>query len=352
MDGTVTDSELERLDRAAQRVRPIAAAVSRPLVSVVIIGRNEGERLSACLRAVRAMNFPQDQLELIYVDSHSSDDSVSRAREQGARVLALPPGPTTAARGRNAGYREARGEFLLFLDGDAVVAADFLDHALAFLETRPEVAVYWGHRRELYPQRSVYNRVLDLDWLFPAGESAYCGGDAVVRKAVLDQVGVFRDDLIAGEEPELCTRIRKAGYHIWHADELMTGHDLAMTSFTAYWRRAFRSGHAYAEVADLTRGALFKRESIKNHVQTALYLLVPLTLTAVFGWVGLWAFMAVAAVVVLRTFRRNRWRKAPAGTTLLYSLHAHFCQLPIWFGQLHYLANRRRDVVRQIIEYK
>lgn len=325
---------------------------NRPLVSIVVIGRNEGERLSQCLRAVRAMNFRQDELELIYVDSHSSDDSLVRAREHGAQILVLPPGPTTAARGRNAGYRAAKGPFLLFLDGDAILDPNFLAGALRFLEEHPDVAVYWGQRRELHPQESVYNRVLDLDWLFPSGESTYCGGDALMRRGVIDQVGPFRDDLIAGEEPELCARIRGAGHRVWHADVPMTRHDLAIISLAAYLRRAYRSGHAYAEVADLTQGALFKRESVKNHIQTAVYLVVPLGLTTAFGWTGVWVLMAAAGLIVFRTAWRNRWRQAPLATTLLYSIHAHFCQLPIWLGQLAYHFNRHRQSAHEIIEYK
>ncbi len=323
-----------------------------PFVSVIIIGRNEGARLRECLRAVRAMHYPQDRLEILYVDSHSTDDSLAVARQEGAEAMALPPGPTTAARGRNAGIRLAKGELLLFLDGDTIVLPDFLAHALAFLSDHPDVAVYWGHRRELYPEHSIYNRVFDLDWLFPSGESAYCGGDAVMRRAVLEQVGLFRDDLIAGEEPELCARIRTAGHRIWHADELMTRHDIAVTSFSAYWRRCYRGGHAYAEVAERTNGTLFRSESLRNHRQIAIYVGAPSLLIAVFGWAGLWIALAAAIAIVLRSAWRSRWRKASLPTTLLYACHSHFCQLPIWLGQLAYHWHRRRQIQRLIIEYK
>ena len=326
--------------------------MSEPRVSIIIVGRNEGERLSRCLRSVLAMECPHEDLELIYVDSHSSDDSITRAREQHVRIVTLPPGPTTAARGRNAGYRLAKGEFLLFLDGDTVVAPDFLSHAIAFLQAHSDVAVYWGHRRELFPEHSLYNRVFDLDWLFPPGESAYCGGDAVMRKSVLDLVGSYRADLIAGEDAELCSRIRSAGYRIWHADELMTHHDLAILHFAAYWRRCYRGGHAYAEVAQRTKGSLFRRESLRNHIQIVAYFLVPLVLIAAGGWVGVWITTAVAFLLFLRTVWRNRWRDAPLSTILLYSVHAHFCQLPIWLGQLAYRRNHRRQQTPQIIEYK
>ena len=298
------------------------------------------------------MDFPQDRLEVIYVDSHSTDDSLERARTYGVRIVMLPPGPPTAARGRNEGNRHARGDFLLFLDGDTMVAPNFLSHALTYLGENPEAAVYWGHRRELHPERSVYNRVFDLDWLFPPGETAYCGGDAVMRKAVFDQVGGFRGDVICSEDAELCTRIRGSGYRIWHADELMTYHDLAITRFTAYWLRCYRGGHGYAEVADRSKGTLFKRESVKNHIQAGVYTLVPVLLTLLFGWKGLALALCGAAAIVLASAWRNRWRRASLATTLLYSFHVHFCQLPIWLGQLAYLRDRRANVTRQIIEYK
>ena len=51
----------------------------------------------------------------------------------------------------------------------------------------------------------------------------------------------------------------------------MTLHDLAITRFGAYWRRCYRGGHAYAEVAERTGGALFKRESTSNHAQAIGY---------------------------------------------------------------------------------
>ncbi len=169
---------------------------------------------------------------------------------------------------------------------------------------------------------------------------------------MLDAVGLFRDDLIAGEEPELCTRIRAAGYKIWHADEPMTHHDIGVTTFSAYWRRCYRGGHAYAEVADRTQGALFRRESVKNHVQMAVYVLVPLLLTICLGRMGLLIALLGAIALLIRTTWRARWRNASIPTTALYALHTHICQLPIWLGQLAYLRGRFRSAPQPLIEYK
>jgi GT2 family glycosyltransferase len=85
---------------------------------------------------------------------------------------------------------------------------DFLPRALDEIGQAADLAAIWGHRRESRPAASIYNRVLDLDWIYPPGDTAFCGGDALFRRAALDAVGGFDDSLIAGEEPELCARLR------------------------------------------------------------------------------------------------------------------------------------------------
>ena len=224
-----------------------------PKLSVVIIGRNEGERLLRCLDSVAAMNDIGGMVQVIYVDSNSTDDSVEKARARGAEVLEVKPERPAAAIGRNAGWKAASAPIVLFLDGDTILDPTFVAESLRHFED-PQVAIVWGHRREIDTAGSLYNRVLDLDWVYPPGESEFCGGDALMRRSVLEEVGGYDDTLIAGEEPEMCRRIRTRGYTILHVDHPMTGHDLAMTRFKQYWKRAFRAGHAYAEVAERFRG--------------------------------------------------------------------------------------------------
>jgi cellulose synthase/poly-beta-1,6-N-acetylglucosamine synthase-like glycosyltransferase len=295
---------------------------------------------------------------LIYVDSDSTDGSPGRARALGARVLRVQPTRPSAAIGRNAGWRAATGSHVLFLDGDTVLERDFLPAALREIETSPEIAVVWGHRREIAPSASLYNRVLDLDWVYPAGDTAFCGGDALFRRSVLERSGGFDDALIAGEEPELCARLRALGYRIRHIDVPMTRHDLAMTGWRQYWRRAERAGHAYAEVSARFAGSsapLWSRESHRNFWHGGLVLAglvaVPSTLLAGMPALATAAVVAAAAVIG-RSVWRSRWKSANAGTLLAYALHSHLQQVPILWGQLAWRWARQRGQVRKLIEYK
>ena len=329
-----------------------------PVISVVVIGRNEGERLVRCLRSVQAADTGGRAVELIYVDSDSTDGSPERAQTLGARVLRVQPSRPSAAIGRNAGWRAATGSHVLFLDGDTLLERGFLTAAMQEIETSPEIGVVWGHRREIAPSASLYNRVLDLDWIYPPGDTEFCGGDALFRRAALERSGGFDDSLIAGEEPELCARLRAMGYRIRHIDVPMTGHDLAITHWRQYWRRAERAGHAYAEVsarfADTT-SPLWSRESRRNLWHGGLVAGglagIPLAILAGMPELAM-AGVAAATGIVGRTAWRARWKNSNPGTLLTYALHSHLQQVPILWGQLAWRQARRRGRVRGLIEYK
>ena len=320
-------------------------------LSVVVIGRNEGERLARCLESLQSLDA-----EVIYVDSASTDGSAERAAALGARVIVVRPERPCAAVGRNAGWRAAHGEFVLFLDGDTVLHPDFVPRALAEFDD-PDVAVVWGHRRESRPEQSIYVRVLDLDWIYPPGNSEFCGGDALFRRNVLERTGGFDQSLIAGEEPELCRRIRAPGYRIVHIDAPMTTHDLAIGSLRAYWQRAFRAGHAYAEVADrfaASSDPLWRRESRRNLLHGAALLAYPPLLAATLTLNVLMpaALAALALFVLARSVRRCAWKTDSWSTRILYALHSHLQQIPILLGQLAYRRNRRHGARQRLIEYK
>ena len=321
--------------------------MSKPALSVVVIGRNEGARLERCLRSIGQMDAP-GEVEIVYVDSASVDGSPARAAAMGAKVIAVHPKRPTAALGRNAGWRAASAEFVLFLDGDTILNPAFVKEALRNLDET--TAIVWGHRREINIQGSIYNRTLDLDWIYPPGITEFCGGDALMRRAVLEQVGGFDETLIAGEEPEMCRRIRSHGWKIRHIDFPMTGHDLAMTKWSQYWRRATRAGYAYAEVSQRFRGSglPFWEEDARRNRNRALVLIV-LCLLGLTGW---WQFLIVLALfsaLVLRTAAKTRWKSPSLYTRLLYGVHSHLQQIPIFVGQLQYWNDRRAGKVRGLI---
>jgi glycosyltransferase involved in cell wall biosynthesis len=328
-----------------------------PDVSVVVIGRNEGQRLQRCLQSVARACWRDLAWELIYVDSNSTDGSVQLAQHFGARVLGIGQARPCAAVARNIGWRTARAPLVLFLDGDTLLAPDFVERALPHLQDS-RIAAVWGHRREVDPRQSIYTRVLDLDWVFPTGRVDYFGGDVLVRRRALEDTGGFDDTLVAGEEPELCRRLREAGWAIEHIDVPMTRHDLAITTLRAWWTRAERAGLAYAQVSQRfarTADPLWRREARRNRVHGAALLVLPFVAAGLAGW-SLPALALLAALVLAlwaRSARRCRW-KCPDDARLAwaYAAHSHLQQLPILVGQWRWWRLRRARRAPTLIEYK
>ncbi|MEY5038230.1 MAG: hypothetical protein RL472_1336 [Pseudomonadota bacterium] len=218
------------------------------VVDAVVIGRNEGARLVACLASLTGQ-----VRRLVYVDSGSTDGSVKAAQAAGAEVVVLDmEQPFTAARARNAGLAvlaDNPPEFVQLVDGDCAVQPGWIAAALAGFVAHPAAVVLCGRRRERFPEASVYNALADREWDTPVGQALACGGDALMRFTAVQAVGGYEASLIAGEEPDLCRRLRAARGEIWRIDAEMTLHDAAMTRFSQWWKRAVRAGHAFAEGA-------------------------------------------------------------------------------------------------------
>lgn len=313
-----------------------APPCDEPLISMVVIGRNEGERLVRCLESIRAVDYPADRIELIYVDSNSTDGSCEAARRAGARVIEIRSGPLSAARARNLGWRAARGELVHFVDGDTVFDRQWLRKALERIQ-EPGIACVFGRCEEIRPQASIYMRVCAFDWHVPSGPWRTCGGIALFRRELLECLGGFCELMVAGEEPELCYRLRRLGLQVWRLDEPMVLHDLDMTRFSQYWRRAVRSGWAYMVVAARCfRGPerLWVRENMVNAAEVAIWvaLLIASAVTRS-GWILLALGLLIAARVVWIAVKSRsactHWR-----TLLLYGLHCQISRIPFFIGQM------------------
>jgi GT2 family glycosyltransferase len=327
------------------------APISPHEIGVVAIGRNEGMRLIDCLTSVRSVTA-----NIVYVDSGSTDGSVAAAEKIGASVVKLDlTQPFTAARARNEGFATLTTlrpniRFVQFIDGDCSLAQLWIDKALAFMEQRSDVAIVCGRRRERDPAASIYNRLLDDEWNTPVGEATACGGDALVRVETFVGVGGFRPSLIAGEEPELCLRLREAGWKIWRLNEEMTQHDAAMRRFAQWWVRSVRSGYGFAEVSRLHQAS--PHVTWGREIARAVFWAGALPLVIVAGALihpfALWLTIAYPLHVVRLGIRRGAtssesWRYA------ILSIPAKFAQLQ---GILKFYWRNWRQQATQLIEYK
>jgi glycosyltransferase involved in cell wall biosynthesis len=317
----------------------------------VVIGRNEGERLKRCLRSLSSAAV------VIYVDSGSTDESVQHAREKGINVVELDLHyPFTAARARNVGFRHLRQiaaqiAYVQFVDGDCEVRPQWPLCALRFLEANENVAVVCGRTRERHPEHSVYNWLCDREWDGPVGEVAACGGIAMMRVGAVEAVGGYRDSMIAGEEPELCFRLRAARWRIWRLPDEMTLHDAAMVRFSQWWRRTMRGGYAFAEGSYL-HGQAPERHWVWEARRAWIWgVWLPLICLAAGVAIGsyAWLLSLVYPFQVIRQVIRNSGSISDRTTLALFQVLARF---PEAWGQIKFTRDRLFGREGRLIEYR
>lgn len=323
-------------------------------IAVVVIGRNEGERLKICLASVLKHGLAQT---VVYVDSGSSDGSVQYARSMGCEVVDLDMStPFTAARARNVGFARAVSSspnvgYVQFVDGDCELLPDWLPAARAALHANPQLAAVCGRLRERFPERSVYNQLCDIEWNTAVGEVKACGGIAMYRASAFVASAGFLETLIAGEEPELCIRLRAAGWRILRMDQDMALHDAAMLHFRQWWIRSKRAGYAFAEGAFL-HGRPPERHWVRESRSARLWGAgIPIAVIASACAVSPWAYalLLVYPLQVFRIYWRARRTLPAAGW---YAMLLVAGKLPEALGQFNFLLNRMLDKRAALIEYK
>ncbi len=335
--------------------------MSDTTMGIVVIGRNEGDRLKLCLESLVGFGLPT-----IYVDSSSTDSSVLLAQGQGISVLELDPAkPISASRARREGFRQLVDEHpqlesVFFVDGDCIVDSTWPVTAETFLRQHVEVAALCGRLREQSPDDSLYNRLCDLEWDAPIGEVQVVGGIAVYRCSAYCEAGEFDPSIPAGEEPELCKRLRDCGWKIWRLDAEMALHNADMTRFGQWWNRQVRTGYAGYDVERRFQLGVFDR-NLKSACFWGLCLpfvaiIATLALTCfVSAWWAIGCLLAATLAVSLQTLRISRRMKSK-GLTLKQSLQFGFftmvSKLPIALGIVQQVVATALGKQARLVEYK
>jgi len=320
-------------------------------VGVVVIGRNEGMRLQRCLDSL-----VDNAGRVVYVDSGSMDGSAGMARAMGIEVVDLDMRiPFTAARARNEGFWRLRAlatdvVYVQFVDGDCELVEGWMTKAAQFLDDHEDVAAVCGRLREKHPEQTVYNMLCDIEWDRPVGEAKACGGISMMRVVAFESVQGFRGDVLAGEEPELCVRLRAAGWRIWRLGDEMALHDAAMTRFRQWWKRSKRAGHAYAEGAWL-HGAAPERYYVSEARRALVWgILLPIfVLASAFVHPLYLGLLSIYPLQVIRIATRGGLAGSKAWWRAAFLVIASF---PVGLGLLSFLLNRILRKRGARIEYK
>ena len=331
--------------------------VNEPSVAVVVIGRNEGERLLASLQSVQ-----KTDVRMLYADSGSTDGSPDLARKLGIQTIELDPSRSfSAARGRNEGLRDAVGswpdiKYILFLDGDCILDPDFPSAAANKFEDDPKCAIVTGHLSERSAQSSIYNRMCAIEWRGAPGPIENMnglGGIMAVRVSAFQEVGGFNEHAISGEEADLGVRLGLRGYSIVKIDRPMATHDAQMYRFSQWWTRAVRNGHSLAH-RYASHGRTRFRDGLSG-LRSALFwgFVLPFAVLALLWPTRGFSLLFLGGYVLLgwRIYRHYVGEGDSSSDALLMARFLIYAKFAEFLGVLRYCVNRSRGRFH-IIEWK
>jgi glycosyltransferase involved in cell wall biosynthesis len=332
------------------------AATLLAQVGVVIIGRNEGDRLVRCLHSVVGQ-----VRAIVYVDSGSNDDSCAVARQLGVEVVDLDMSqPFSAARARNAGFARLRKldptlRYVQFVDGDCEVLPGWLVAAAEVFTRDPLVVAVCGALRERHPEKTIFNRICSVEWNWTQpGEVSAFGGNVMLKAVIFAVVGGYNNLIIAAEDDELGVRLRQAGGKLIRLDRESMIHDANMTRLSQWWTRAKRCGYAFASVAAL-HGQPPERKFVKELRRTLLWgvvlpLLILLTIVPTQGFSLL--LLLRYPVTIGRTIQMTRKRGFGWRDSIVWGVSCGFSPFPGALGVAKFYLTQRRHRPPEIIEYK
>jgi glycosyltransferase involved in cell wall biosynthesis len=233
-------------------------------LAIVIITKNQEWNIARLIESVLENTAECLNREIVVADSASVDRTLEIAADYPIRIIRLRPDQRlTAAAGRYVGYVHTTAEYVLFLDGDMELCDGWLEKAWSLVQTHSDLGVVTG-------------QLLDLPLSVGDGEKPgvdsgrfgdrfeevlHCGGAALYRRAALNQAGTFCPYLYSEEEPELCIRIRHAGYRVAELEHPIAYHysrpEKALSTLLARRRRNLYLGFGQNIRYHLTDGLLW-----------------------------------------------------------------------------------------------
>lgn len=325
------------------------------MTGVVIIGRNEGERLKRCVYSVI-----EENVHIVYVDSGSTDNSIEFVKSLGCDVVQLDTKtPFSAARARNEGFEHLVSSnsdisYIQFIDGDCELLENWLELGIQFLDKNNNYAIVAGHTKERFPDKSIYNRLCDIEWQTPTGDIKSCGGIFLIRANAFLEVGGFLPSVVAGEEPEFCYRLRQVGWKIFHYNKDMVWHDADILKFTQWWKRSVRSGLAYAQGLVL-HGSEAEKYCVRETFRIWLWaLLIPLVISilAIYWSQFFLLLIALYPMQLIRVALSEVGRLASMKYSFLYSFFVLLSKWPQLLGQANFFLKKLSHKQQEVIEYK
>lgn len=243
--------------------------VSLPGVSIVVIGHNEGEHLKKVFLAIQGMDYPQDKIQTIFVDSNSIDDSVEIAKEYADNIVSIKSRWPTAGEAFNAGIQRAEHQFIHITAGDIMLTADYLKKAIVTLLNREDICAVTGYFTE--ENEKGWNKILGYrreEDVVQSDHYVETPNGGTFRKEAFTLVNGYDERIKKGQETEIGYRLNCNNLKIWHINTQQGIHNFDLNSAMDMVRKYFQFGISLGHLL-LTSLQKGENKIMKNFAKTA-----------------------------------------------------------------------------------
>jgi hypothetical protein len=223
-----------------------------PKVTIIVLNYNGLADTLACLESLASLDYPES--EVVVIDNASSDGSVAAIHQAYPNIKVIETGQNLGyAEGNNVGLRyalETGADYILLLNNDTTVAADFLFRLIEATEADPEIGVagptiyYFDHPNVIWSAGGAIDwqrgqtAMLELDETdvgqfgsTPRQVDFVSGCALLIKRSVVERVGLLDARFFMYyEETEWCHRLRRAGYQILHVPQAKIWHKISSTA--------------------------------------------------------------------------------------------------------------------------
>ena len=259
----------------------------KPKVTIGICGMNCADIVSFALNSVARQDYPHEMMEILFVDDGSQDNTLSVVKKRLSRIDIPSRIFADKWRGlgkaRNTVIAKAEGEYIVWLDSDETLVSDFIRRQVALLEQNPKAGIATARLGivsgenvilflDLLPSVADYST---QDWKNPAKLPGT--GGATYRVVAAREVGGFDESIEGtGEDIELASRIRRAGWLILRGDSIFYEVHGQMATWRTLWRRYVNHGTHGRRLyfKDNTLFSLYRINPIASFIAGVRYALI------------------------------------------------------------------------------
>lgn len=215
-----------------------------PKISIIVAVYNAAESLEYCIQSLLALDYPQQQREIIAIDNNSSDRSLEILQQFAASIRILQEPIRGAAAARNRGVMESQHPFIVFTDADCQVAQDWLKQLIKPLQEQERVVAVGGRILTQQPANVIAqfsDHLHNHHTAISENPPYLITMNMAIRRAAFIDIGLFDIQMLRAEDTDLSYRLHLVEHKFAYAHDAIIYHHNP-NSLGALFKKGYQHG--------------------------------------------------------------------------------------------------------------